>query len=136
MRAFIKKLDEKTPLRMGVMLGLSLVFMLMASVYTTPLNRYYGFDSSVFMAFGKGISHGLRPYLDLYDNKGPLIFYINALGYWGADGKYYDLEDKSSPYYDKLLEYNMIEYNNLFGKEDQISSFFYLNELKDDQNKE
>ncbi len=63
---------------------------------------------------------------------------INALGYWGADGKYYDLEDKTSPYYDKLLEYSMIQYNNLFGKEDQISSFFYLDRpdhQKDDQHK-
>ena len=71
MRAFIKRIDEKPLLRLPVLLLLSLLFMLAASVYTTPLNPYYGFDSSVFMAFGKGIAHGLRPYLDLYDNKAP-----------------------------------------------------------------
>lgn len=81
MKSFIKKLDERPLLRLPVLLLASLVFMLLASVYTTPLNDYYGFDSSVFMAFGKGIAHGMRPYLDLYDNKGPMIFYINALGY-------------------------------------------------------
>ena len=81
MRGFMEKLDRRPLLRLPILLGLSLVFMLAASVYTTPLNHYYGFDSSVFMAFGKGIAHGLRPYLDLYDNKGPMIFYINALGY-------------------------------------------------------
>lgn len=81
MKEAIRKLDERPLLRIPVLFALSLVFMLAASVYTTPLNPYYGFDSSVFMAFGKGISHGLRPYLDLYDNKGPMIFYVNALGY-------------------------------------------------------
>ena len=86
MRAFIKRIDEKPLLRLPVLLLLSLLFMLAASVYTTPLNHYYGFDSSVFMAFGKGIAHGLRPYLDLYDNKGPMIFYINALG-WLMGGR-------------------------------------------------
>ena len=81
MRGFVGKLDERPLLRLPVLFGLSLVFMMAASVYTTPLNHYYGFDSSVFMAFGKAIAHGMRPYLDLYDNKGPMIFYINALGY-------------------------------------------------------
>ena len=51
---------------------------------------------------------------------------INALGYWGADGKYYDLEDESSPYYEKIREYRILQYNNMFGKDEQIESFFYI----------
>lgn len=76
-----KYLDERSLPRLGVLLCFSAVFMLFASPYTTPLNAYYGYDSAVFMSFGKGITHGLRLYLDLYDNKGPMIFYFNALGY-------------------------------------------------------
>ena len=81
MKKLGKYLDERSLPRLGVLLCFSAVFMLFASPYTTPLNAYYGYDSAVFMSFGKGITHGLRLYLDLYDNKGPMIFYFNALGY-------------------------------------------------------
>ena len=81
MKKLGKYLDERSLPRLGLLLCFSAVFMLFASPYTTPLNAYYGYDSAVFMSFGKGITHGLRLYLDLYDNKGPMIFYFNALGY-------------------------------------------------------
>lgn len=51
---------------------------------------------------------------------------INAIGYWGSDGNFYELEDESSPYYDLIHQYNLLEYNNLFGKDEQQTSFFYL----------
>ena len=60
----------------------SSLFLLFASVYTTPLNDYYGYDSAYYLLIGKGICQGKIPYLDLYDQKGPLVFYLNALGYW------------------------------------------------------
>lgn len=48
-------------------------------------------DSGVFLYIGKGILLGKLPYLDFWDHKGPLIYYINALGflfstnsYWGV----------------------------------------------------
>ena len=81
MRNFLKKADENVPLRWILLALLSLCFLLMASPYTTPLNRYYGYDSSVFLSFGKAMTHGKRLYIDLYDNKGPMIFCLNALGY-------------------------------------------------------
>jgi len=81
MKSFFKKADENALLRWALLGLASLVFMLLASPYTTPLNRYYGYDSSVFLSFGKAMTHGKLPYLDLYDNKGPMIFCINALGY-------------------------------------------------------
>ena len=81
MKKFATTLDERSLPRLGFLFCFSVVFMLFASPYTTPLNAYYGYDSAVFMSYGKGITHGLRLYLDLYDNKGPVIFYINALGY-------------------------------------------------------
>lgn len=51
---------------------------------------------------------------------------INAIGYWGSDGRFYEKDDISSPYYGKLKEYEWLEYNNLFGKERQEKEFFYL----------
>lgn len=52
---------------------------------------------------------------------------INAIGYWGKDGNFYEKDDKSSPYYKYIHQYNLLEYNNIFGKDEQVSSFFYLN---------
>lgn len=66
---------------------LSALFLPFASVYTSPLNPYYGSDAAVFMVIGKGMTQGLVPYVDLYDHKGPLLFFFNALGYWLYDGK-------------------------------------------------
>ena len=51
---------------------------------------------------------------------------INAIGYWDKNGKFYEIDDKKSPYYDLIHEYNLLEYNNLFGKDDQQKEFFYL----------
>lgn len=56
---------------------------------------------------------------------------INALGYWGSNGRYYDIDDKTSPYYDLIEEYHQFEYNNLFGKNEQVKDFFFLKEEKD-----
>ena len=79
---------------------------------------------STYLAEIGGIeTTGYLDYLSELKNEIPCI---NALGYWGADGNYYDLKDETSPYYSKIREYQFLEYNNIFGKEDQISSFFYL----------
>lgn len=51
---------------------------------------------------------------------------INAIGYWDKNGKFYEIDDKKSPYYDLIHEYNLLEYNNLFGKDEQQKEFFYL----------
>ena len=48
---------------------------------------------------------------------------INAIGYWDKNGK---LDDKKSPYYELIHQYNLLEYNNLFGKDDQQKEFFYI----------
>ena len=67
-------------------------------------------------------------YLDYLTELREQVPCINALGYWGEDGKYYDLNDSSSPYYDILQDYRYLEYNNLFGKKEQVSDFFYIKE--------
>ncbi|MCK6566984.1 MAG: hypothetical protein DCC59_00555 [Chloroflexi bacterium] len=48
-------------------------------------------DSGVFLYIAAGILDGKLPYLDFWDHKGPLIYYINAIGlsiasqsYWGV----------------------------------------------------
>ena len=43
-------------------------------------------DSGVFLYTGWRILDGAVPYRDVWDHKGPLIFYINALGLWLGRG--------------------------------------------------
>lgn len=73
--------DGSTWRVLGVSFVLSALVLLIFSVYNTPLNNYYGYDSAFFQLIGKGIANGKIPYIDLYDQKGPMVFYINALGY-------------------------------------------------------
>jgi hypothetical protein len=37
-------------------------------------------DSSMYLVIGRGILHGKAPYLNFVDNKGPIIYFINAIG--------------------------------------------------------
>ena len=55
---------------------------------------------------------------------------ITAGGYIGADGKYYHTYDKSSPYYDKIMDYCYSEYNNVFDKKHLVDEFFKVNDSK------
>ena len=50
---------------------------------------------------------------------------VSLNGYWDTDGTYYeDVNDKESPWYDRLQQYDLLVYNHLFGKNDRIDGFF------------
>lgn len=49
---------------------------------------------------------------------------INSCGYIGSDGNCYEVDDESSPYYDKIMEYRMLEYNLMVDKKNTVPSFF------------
>lgn len=56
--------------------------LLIASSFTSPLYKHFpGDDSALFSLLGKGILQGKILYADLFDHKGPIIFFINALGH-------------------------------------------------------
>ena len=81
MRRLFQQFDEK-PCLLILFCGLvSFLFLLLVSLSTSPLNNYFDYDSSFYLVIGKGICRGLLSYRDLYDQKGPLVFYLNALGY-------------------------------------------------------
>ena len=61
--------------------------MLICSAYDSPLFPLYNSsDSAIFMLIGKGITEGKIPYVDLFDHKGPVLFWIEALG-WQMAGR-------------------------------------------------
>ena len=63
-----------------------IICLFFASLSTSPIYPVYqGHDSSIFSLLGKGLTIGKELYIDLFDHKGPIIFFINALGYyWGG----------------------------------------------------
>ncbi len=71
-----------------VLLVSTLVFLLLFSSSTSP---FYVcpelYDSGVFQLIGKSWAQGKIPYVDIWDTKGPLVFFINAIGYWGGQRK-------------------------------------------------
>ena len=45
-------------------------------------------DTGMYYAIGKGLSHGIQPYAGLYENKPPMIFLLSAISYKITNGFY------------------------------------------------
>lgn len=73
------------------LLCLFLFSILFVVVYSTSTSFLYEYpetsDSFVFQVIGKYWLEGSIPYRDLYDNKGPFLYAMNALGYWLTGNK-------------------------------------------------
>ena len=65
----------------AALIPVSVAFVLMFSYSTSPLYNLLGGDSSIFQVVGKYWSQGYLPYVNVFDHKGPLIFFVNMLGY-------------------------------------------------------
>lgn len=66
----------------------SLLFMLVFSLWTTPLyTNWYGCDASFFTMAGRGITKGWVPYRDFFDLKGPYFFFVEAIGQFIIKGR-------------------------------------------------
>lgn len=70
-------LDITQLLLVFCLIVLSIVILMLPS---NPLARLPGRDSGVFLYGGQQVNSGSVPYVDFWDHKGPLIYYINALG--------------------------------------------------------
>lgn len=65
------------------------IYILISIIYIIGLSystsfvfpRYWGSDSAIFQTIGMGWSKGALPYVDLFDHKGPIIFFIDMVGY-------------------------------------------------------
>ena len=81
----LSTIAERRPcLRLPFYLLLSAFVLLFASGFTSPLYPYYygeATDSTIFMLVGKGIVYGKTAYADIFENKGIVLFLIEALGW-------------------------------------------------------
>ncbi|MDE6888453.1 MAG: hypothetical protein K2P45_07410 [Eubacterium sp.] len=59
---------------------LALVFSMAVFTATNPIWGYTGVDSACFLLMGRGMLDGRVPYRDLVDNKGLVLYFLNALG--------------------------------------------------------
>ncbi|MCR4650030.1 MAG: hypothetical protein K5776_13245 [Lachnospiraceae bacterium] len=74
---------------LAVSLVLGIIFLLFYSVTTSPLSyNFIGSDSAFFQAVGKLMHSGKLMYRDIYDQKGPLLYFIEYLGYCFPNGRY------------------------------------------------
>lgn len=69
----------------SALLGLILLEVVHAS---NVLRSYPTRDSAVFLYIGQRVLEGGVPYRDVWDHKGPLIYYLNALGIWLGGGRW------------------------------------------------
>lgn len=51
---------------------------------------------------------------------------LTGNGYWGADENFYSLDDETSPYYELLQEYAILQYNDLSDNKNRLDEFFEL----------
>ena len=64
----------------------SFLFVVLFSRATSFLYVFEGADPSIFKQMGLAILKGKTPYIDYFDNKGCLLYFIHALGFWlGGD---------------------------------------------------
>lgn len=77
-----KDKDKKYILMILTAILASTVFVLLFSYSTSPIYyEYYGEDSAQFLLIGKAWSAGKLPYRDMFDHKGPFIFFVDMIGF-------------------------------------------------------
>lgn len=69
------------------LLLIAAIFCTLFSFSTSPLYHIYSQDSAVFMMIGEGILDGMVPYRDLFENKGPLLYFLEAFPQIFVEGR-------------------------------------------------
>jgi 4-amino-4-deoxy-L-arabinose transferase-like glycosyltransferase len=84
--------STRAELLWGLMLVATVVIAFSFINAASPFSRYMGVvispDSAVFLYMGRLLRAGGLPYVDAFDHKGPLLYFVNMLGYllnprWG-----------------------------------------------------
>lgn len=81
MKNYIMKNKGELAARVALSM-LGILFVYFFSYSTSPLYPdYYGGDSAQFLTIGKAWMQGRIPYKEMFDHKGPFIFFIDMLGF-------------------------------------------------------
>lgn len=79
--SFFKEIFSGKSIFHAALILISVAFVSVFSYSTSFLYSLLGGDSAIFQVVGKYWVQGYLPYVDLFDHKGSLIFFVNALGY-------------------------------------------------------
>ena len=75
-------------IRAFISVFIAFIFVYFASYSTSSLYPLcFGADSAQFQTIGRAWLNGLVPYVDIFDHKGPFIFFVNLLGYYIHDSR-------------------------------------------------
>lgn len=74
-------------------------------------------DANIYYAIGRGVSQGLVPYRDMFDHKGPAVFFLYTLGYLLSPDKFYGIYILESISFSIVLYFAYKIYHIFFGKE-------------------
>lgn len=66
---------------------IAFLFLSLFSWSTSPFYVCDGMDSAVFKTMGQALLKGKVLYRDIFDHKGPYLYFINALGQWLIPGR-------------------------------------------------
>jgi hypothetical protein len=66
---------------------IAFLFLLISSTSTSPLYPVYNGDGALYLLMGKLILNGKILYKDIFDHKGPVLFFIQAAGQLIGSGK-------------------------------------------------
>lgn len=67
---------------------ISFLVIFLFSIGTSPFyGNYYTGDSSIFITIGKAMKEGKIVYKDIFDHKGPILFFIQMIGQYIYEGR-------------------------------------------------
>ena len=86
------------------------------------LTSYNYLQTRIMQMYGSPMTGYQKFLLELSED----IPVINAFGYYTKDGTFYETFDEDSPYYDRIMEYAILQYNCLFDGKNRVEDFFEL----------
>lgn len=78
---------SKAILRWALCGGVAVVFLVLLSSSTSFFRTVYGGDSAIFRVIGSAMADGQELYADVWDHKGPALFFIQWLGQVIREGR-------------------------------------------------
>ncbi len=73
----------------GFLFIISFLVIYLFSIGTSPFyGNYYTSDSSIFITVGKAIKDGKILYKEIFDHKGPILFFIQMIGQFICNGRF------------------------------------------------
>lgn len=85
------KIEANSIVRYVFFLALSLAALYFCTESSPLYARNPWDDASIYFSIGKGIVHGYVPYKNMFDHKGPVVFFLFALGYLLTPDRFYGI---------------------------------------------